>query len=413
METDSPRARDIEQSPAGETACPSSPDTALLLAPETPYPLAGGGALRTASLLHYLARSYAVDLLVFRQPGAPEPAAQLPRGLVRRVIVLDLPPHRRDPAARAARNALRMARRVPPLIDRFSGFAGQIGDALDGRRYALGIIEHFWCAPYWEQLSRVCNRTVLDLHNIESVLHQRCGHSESGAQAAAHRVFHRASLRLERAWLPRFSEVLVTSAIDAALARGIAPAARVSVYPNAIPPVPLPPRTGDEAVVFSGNLEYHPNITAVRFFRREIWPRLRERWPLLVWRLVGKNSTAVRPFTAGDDRIEVRGEVDDAVRELARARVAVAPMLAGSGTRLKIIEAWAAGLPVVSTTVGAEGLQAADGQHLLLADTAPAFADAVSRLLACSDLRENLGAAGRLLVEEEFTWERAWKMLNF
>jgi len=422
LETDSPRslvgqavspAREIEQSLAGETACPTSP-LALLLAPETPYPLAGGGALRTASLLHYLARSYAVDLLVFRQPGAPDPAAQLPRGLVRRVIVLDLPPHRRDPAARAARNALRMARRVPPLIDRFSGFARRIGDALDGRRYALGIIEHFWCAPYWEQLSKVCDRTVLDLHNIESVLHQRCGHSETGAKAAAHRVFYRASLQLERAWLPRFSEVLATSAIDAALARDIAPAARVSVYPNAIPPVPLPPRTGgDEAVVFSGNLEYHPNITAVRFFRREIWPRLRERWPLLVWRLVGKNPTAVRRFTAGDDRIEVRGEVDDAVRELARARVAVAPMLAGSGTRLKIIEAWAAGLPVVSTTVGAEGLPAADGQHLLLADTAPAFADAVSRLLACSDLRESLGAAGRLLVEEEFTWERAWRMLNF
>jgi glycosyltransferase involved in cell wall biosynthesis len=98
---------------------------------------------------------------------------------------------------------------------------------------------------------------------------------------------------------------------------------------------------------------------------------------------------------------------------LARAQVAVAPVLAGSGTRLKILEAWAAGLPVVSTTLGAQGLGARDGENLLLADGGPAFAEAVSRLLASPDLRESLGAAGRLLLEKEFTWERAWKKLDF
>jgi glycosyltransferase involved in cell wall biosynthesis len=98
---------------------------------------------------------------------------------------------------------------------------------------------------------------------------------------------------------------------------------------------------------------------------------------------------------------------------LARARVAVVPLLAGSGTRLKILEAWAAGLPVVSTSVGAEGLTACDGEHLLLADGAAAFARSVSRLLACCDLREKIGRAGRLLLENEFTWEKAWKNLDF
>ncbi len=105
--------------------------------------------------------------------------------------------------------------------------------------------------------------------------------------------------------------------------------------------------------------------------------------------------------------------MDDAIRELARAKVAVVPVLAGSGTRLKILEAWAAGVPVVSTTLGAEGLGARDGENLLLADGGPAFAEAVSRLLACSDLRERVGAAGRLLLEKEFTWETAWKKLDF
>jgi glycosyltransferase involved in cell wall biosynthesis len=105
--------------------------------------------------------------------------------------------------------------------------------------------------------------------------------------------------------------------------------------------------------------------------------------------------------------------VEDAIRELARAKVAVVPLLAGSGTRLKILEAWAAGLPVVSTTLGAEGLGARDDESLLLADGGPAFAEAVSRLLACPDLRQKLGMAGRLLLEQEFTWETAWKKLDF
>jgi glycosyltransferase involved in cell wall biosynthesis len=306
-------------------------------------------------------------------------------------------------------NSSWVARRVPPLVDRFSGVGREIGEALEGMRYDIGIVEHFWCAPYGGRMAEVCGRTVLDLHNIESVLHQRCAEVESGATAVAHRVFSGACLELERTWLPRFSEVLTASENDAERARAIAPGARVTVYPNALPLAPLPPRASEDAIVFSGNMEYHPNISAVRFFRREVWPSLRERWPALVWRLAGKNPEAVRRFTAGDPRIQALGPVDDAIRELARAKVAVVPVLAGSGTRLKILEAWAAGTPVVSTTLGAEGLGARDGEDLLLADGGPAFAEAVSRLLACTDLRQRVGMAGRLLLEKEFTWEAAWK----
>jgi glycosyltransferase involved in cell wall biosynthesis len=235
---------------------------------------------------------------------------------------------------------------------------------------------------------------------------------ERPATAFAHRIFRDASLSLERTWLPRFSQVLTASPRDAVEASAIAPTAHVSVYPNALPWVPQPPLADENVVVFSGNMEYHPNRSAVRFFRAEIWPLLRDRWPALVWRLVGRNPAAVSPFTAGDSRIEVTGEVDDAVRELARARVAVVPLLAGSGTRFKILEAWSAGLPVVSTTIGAEGLPARDGEHLLIADGGPAFAEAVTRLLENTNLRRQLGHAGRQLLEREFTWGAAWKQLN-
>jgi glycosyltransferase involved in cell wall biosynthesis len=386
--------------------------SALLLAAETPYPLAGGGALRTASLLHYLAGRYDTDVVVFRQPGAEDPAKSIPPGLARRICMIELPPNRRTHAARMARNAQRIARRIPPLVDRFAGFGAEVARAVEGRRYEVGIVEHFWCAPYVEQLESVCNRTVLDVHNVESVLHRRSA-GDGGMHGLAHRVFERASRKLERVWLPRFDEALVASAEDAATLRELAPSTRVLVYPNAIPRVPLPAGSDEEAVVFSGNMEYHPNRGAARFFRREVWPILRERWPHLVWRLIGKNPEAVREFTTGDSRIETTGAVDDAILELARARVAVVPLLAGSGTRLKILEAWGAGLPVVSTSIGAEGLGARDGEHLLIADGALAFAGAVTRLLACTHLRKQVGMAGRLLLEKEFTWETAWSKLDF
>jgi polysaccharide biosynthesis protein PslH len=386
---------------------PNPRPSALMLAPETPYPLAGGGALRTASLLHYLAQQHDVDLIVFRQPGAAHPAKHMPAGLIRHMTVIDLPANSRSQTARLVRNAVRLARRIPPLVDRFSGFGPQIAQAVEGRRYQIGVVEHFWCAPYHPQIATACAVTVLDLHNIESALHAQCAATESPAAAFAHRAFARASLRLERQWLPRFTHVLVPSAVIHDLA------CRVIVYPNSLPSQPLPTETRRDVIVFSGNMEYHPNRSAVRFFRREVWPVLRNRHPDLVWRLVGKNPEAVRAFTSGDARIEVSGEVEDAVRELAKAKVAVVPLLAGSGTRLKILEAWAAGTPVVSTTIGAEGLPVRDGQHLLIADGALQFAEAVERLLACSDLRESLAVAGRLLLEREFTWEKAWRHLVF
>jgi polysaccharide biosynthesis protein PslH len=385
---------------------------ALFLVPEAPYPLAGGGALRTASLLHGIGRTHELDLIIFRQPLAPDPRTLIPSGVAQRISVIDLPVNGRSRTARGVRNAVRLIRQIPPLVDRFSGFEREVAAAIDGRRYELAVIEHFWCAGYWELLRGAADRVVLDLHNVESELHESCAMAEGGAEGFAHRMFAQAALELERTWLPRFSVILAASEVDGELIRKRAGSAFIKVYPNAIPLPVLPTSQREHVVVFSGNLEYHPNTSAARFFRQEVWPSLRDEWPDLIWRLVGRNPQAVGQWTKGDDRIQVTGPVDDAIAELGRAQVAVAPILAGSGTRLKILEAWAAGLPVVSTTVGAEGLPATNGEHLLLADGGESFARAVSRLLQDERLRQKLGCAGRRLLENEFTWEKAWECLE-
>ena len=387
---------------------------ALLLAPEAPYPVAGGGAMRTASLIEWLARRYAVDLIVFREPGAADPLAALPRGLVRRAAVVPLVPHARHPAARVWRNAGRFARGAPPLNDRFSGYEPALAAAMEEWEtdYDLGVVEHFWCAGYAPLLRPRCRRLAVDLHNVESVLHRRYAAAGNPVERVMMSRFARALEGMERKMLPEFDAALAASGADAETVSRLAPALPVIVYPNAIPAMPRPDARPEGVLVFSGNLRYHPNRGAVAYFHREIWPLLASRNPGLRWRLVGRHPEAVRDLVARDPRVECTGPVDDAVAEIARGRVAVVPLLSGSGTRVKILEAWAAAVPVVSTPVGAEGLEARAGEEILIAGTAGDFAALTQTLLDSEAFAAAVGEAGRRRYEADYTWDAAWRKLD-
>lgn len=386
--------------------------SAVVISPEAPFPVQGGGALRTASLLYYLAARYDLDLILFRQAGDSDPALSLPPGFARNVSTITLPFHSRRMVAWMLRNGRRWIRSTPPLLNRFSGHSGEIVRLLGTRRYDLGVIEHFWCAPYVDPLARVCTQTVLDLHNVESALHASCAVSEPWPMRIAHRRFEQAYLRQEQRWLPRFSRILATSPADAERIMGLCgECAPVTVYRNSLPTVSLPQIAEDDAIGFSGNFEYHPNYTAVRFFLSRIWPQLLSQFPSLKFRLIGKNPGAVARFTQGVRNVEITGPIEDAVGELARLKVAVVPLLSGSGTRLKIIEAWAAGRPVISTAIGAEGLNASHGVNILMADHPDDFARSVAELLGSEERRRRIGCAARQTYEEHFTWETAWRSL--
>jgi glycosyltransferase involved in cell wall biosynthesis len=385
---------------------------ALFLAAEAPYPAMGGGAIRAASVLEYLAQRFSVHGVFFREPGAPDPTAAIPPGRLDRADIVELPFHSKRPLARILRNVSRLARNRPPLIDRFSGFEAQVERCISGQRYEAAFMEHFWCAPYVEQVRPTSRRVILDVYNVESDWHRSMSASESGALAWAHRRFARAALEAERYWLPRFNRILTTSSHDADLVQAIDGAIPVTVYPNALPLIVPPPRSDRLEIIFSGNLEYAPNIQAVHFFHRNVWPALQSRWPGLRWKILGKNPGSMRDLAARDSSIEVTGFVEDAVALIAQSQVAVVPLLAGSGTRIKILEAWAAGTAVVSTTLGAEGLEFRDREHLILADDAESFTAAVSEMLALPVNRERIGAAGRRLYEEQYTWQSAWRALD-
>ena len=380
---------------------------ALMLSPELPYPLQGGGALRTASLLNYLAQHHTVDLILFRHLDSQHPTESLPPNLIDRVLVLELPRHSRNPVPRVLRNASRLVRGVPPLLDRFRGFANPISNFLNNHRYQVAVIEHFWCAPYYAVLHPSADSIILDLHNIESTLHQtEAAAASSLPERLAHQHFARLYRNMERSWIPHFNEVLTASEADRTRIQHVVQA--VTVFPNSIPWHALPDVPEEEVIALSGNFDYHPNQTAVAWFAKHIWPTLAARHPNLKWRLIGMNPGSVRHLVSHLPGIEFTGPVPDAITELARARAVIVPLLSGSGTRLKIVEAWAAGRAVISTPLGAEGFPP---ENLIVA-SCENFLNALETVLTDHDVRARFAAKGRTCYEQSLTWDAAWNTLS-
>jgi glycosyltransferase involved in cell wall biosynthesis len=209
--------------------------------------------------------------------------------------------------------------------------------------------------------------------------------------------------RFERSEGSRANIVTVCSADDRE-AHGI-PGAVVLANGYDRPPAPLGRLAVSDAPVLllAGQLTYGPNIDGARWFVHEVLPLLRERVPGVQVALVGRTTPEVDALGRVAD-VDVRGYVADIDVELARADLVIVPLREGSGTRIKILEAWAHHLPVVSTTVGAEGLGVEDGREVLLADDPEAFADAVERALRDVELRTALVAGGAARFESAFDW---------
>lgn len=216
---------------------------------------------------------------------------------------------------------------------------------------------------------------------------------------------------LERCIAARTDAVVVCSDLD--LARLGVPNA--IVVPNGYDAPDSPTgrlQVGEPPVVtLQGVLFYPPNFDAVKWLVSEIAPKLRVRLPAAQVRLVGPESPPVRAMH-DPPRVTVTGRVEDITTELALADIVAVPIRFGSGTRIKILEAFAHRIPVVTTTMGAEGIDVSDGEHLLLADTADDFADACARLLQDVPLRQRLVDNAERLVRERYTWDAAREVVT-
>jgi polysaccharide biosynthesis protein PslH len=221
---------------------------------------------------------------------------------------------------------------------------------------------------------------------------------------------HQAELveRVERRLCPRFDLNVMTSEVDAARLRALAPGARTTVIPNGVDIDFFRPGSPDQVVpgriAFLGPTYMFPNRDAVDFFLSDAWPLIRQRVPECTLHLIGKNSGDERARFESHSGVTSNGHVPDIRPHLAEAGVSIVPIRVGGGTRLKILDSWSMGKAVVSTSVGCEGLETVDGRNILIRDDPGEFAAAVVQLLRDRDLRDRLGREGRKTAEELYAW---------
>jgi glycosyltransferase involved in cell wall biosynthesis len=205
------------------------------------------------------------------------------------------------------------------------------------------------------------------------------------------------------------------SAVDADLLRGRNTNINVLEIPNGvdIEGFSFSPQTNPEPnIIFVGNMDYSPNVDAVIYFCNEVLPLLLQENDQYHFYIVGIHPRD-EVLALASPSVTVTGMVDSVVPWYGKAGVCVVPLRAGGGTRLKILESIALGCPVVSTTVGAEGLDLVEGEHLLIADDAASFAEKISSLYADTNLRQRLIHAGYKQVSNLYGWDSiAEKLLH-
>ena len=277
-----------------------------------------------------------------------------------------------------------------------------VGGAADEAPIDLLQVEYQQMVPL--VLDVPAKKSILDLHNVESALVDSYARARRGAPAAMLRAEAAALRRMERRTIGAFDHVVVVSEREKARLTG--GARSVLVCPNGREPSAILPDAPDATVAFVATMGWAPNVDAAVWLGREIWPEVLTRVPEARLLLVGKDpAPAVRALA--DEHIEVTGTVADVSPFLARSRVVVAPLRAGGGTRLKIMEALDVGRPVVATSVGCEGMEDLVGRGVVVADTAPALAEAIADLLRDPSGAAALGRAGHDAVVADHTWDTA------
>lgn len=371
----------------------------VFLTPVMPSQAGNGLAMRAGLFLEGLSRSHDVDVVVVPVFGRGQPIMSPLRELAASVRELDVDPEPDIAAdysrrlATASGRARAQALHPRPTLCRTATLAGAEEVAELARGAAAVHIFRLYLAPYLDVLldRRQRPAVVLDVDDIESLAHHRLGQAEEA------RRFE----RLERHYLPIVDRVVTASTVDAARLVGRLGLASVTTVPNAVP-IPAWPGAGGTPsdLLFVGNLSYAPNTEGAFWLCHEVLPLLGDIRVVLV----GTHPPPAMLALAADPRVQVLADVPEVGPFYAATRVAVVPLHAGGGTRIKVLEAFAHGRPVVATSLGAEGLAPPGGDlPVIVADSAGGFAAECRSLLDDPARAGALGAAGRERVRDSHT----------
>ncbi|MDT8304554.1 MAG: glycosyltransferase [Anaerolineae bacterium] len=386
-----------------------------MLTPQLPYPPHQGTSLRNYHIIRGLAEQNEVHLLSLVETNQTASPGTIGPLLALCASVRTVPVPERTTAQRLWRMA---TDRRPDLAHRLQSglFDVMLRQFLLGERFDVVQVEGIELARAMPLVREVSpgSKVVFDDHNAEAALQARAFHTDLREPrrwpAAAYSLIQSLRLRRYEAEACRAADaVTAVSEADAEILRGLVPGLTVTVIPNMIDvgdyARPVAGEVPQFDVVFSGKMDYRPNVDAMLWFGREIWPRIVAARPGTTWAIVGQKPHARLAWLAEEPGVTVTGRVDAIQPYLAGAGVYVMPLRMGSGTRLKLIEAMAAGKALVSTPLGAEGFPVSDSEQIVLAAEPEEFAGAVVALLADDARRARLGAAARAFAER-YDWRR-------
>ncbi|MDA8156888.1 MAG: glycosyltransferase [Actinomycetota bacterium] len=384
----------------------------LLISQDFPYPPVSGDRIRNYNLIKVLSRRHRIHLISFEGHCQQEEHVAEMKKFCASVKTVPLEKCNRF------QRILRFARTVlsgQPQHNCFWVFqkamADAITQAIKGNQFDIIQIEHSHMAPYVRNIPAGGKlKKVLTLHNIGFVQYRRIFQFEKKLRMKA-RFLHSwlTSRRWEPAYSMNFDKCVTMSEIDKRILHSANPGLDIDVVPNGVDLgfyKMVPAKPGRNSILFVGILDYAPNADAVLYFSKEIFPRIAAQNPGMDFYVIGRNPTQQIRQLAGNPGIKVVCHAADLRPYYERCFAAVVPLRSGGGTRLKILEAMAMGMPVVTTSVGCEGIDVTDGENILIADSPGEFASNVIKIFSDRNRQVMIGAAARRLVEARYSWEK-------
>jgi len=384
----------------------------LFVTPFLPSPPRFGGQRRLDGLMRGLAQNHEVDVLSFNRTDEWEHSSvEATRKYCREVVhfpnldIMDT----REKRKLQARSLVSLHSFEHLLGARRTDFQRALDRMLKSTRYDVVQFEFSWMTGFrFDNRAKSAPVFVLDEHNIEYDILKRTARSSGTLPRVIYNSLNwRKLAREERDAWRRFDGIALTSRRDELLLHEEMPTVRTSVIPNGVDVTAFAPVVGQGEpgmLLFFGAINYQPNHDGVLFFIDHIFPKIRAQNPAARFCILGPGARQEVLSRQGNG-VEILGMVDEVAPYIDRASAIVVPLRIGGGTRLKIVEALAKGKAVISTRLGAEGLDVIHDQHLLLADEPDEFARQVARIFDDPELAARLGKAGRTLMEQQYSWQ--------
>ncbi len=394
----------------------------LFLTPDLPYPPHQGAAIRSFNLIKNLAPRHEIHLLSFAQDRT---TGDRVTPLLDYCTSMGTVPAPRRSRARRALSVLfsskpDMALRLPS-----PEFMNQLRIYVTRERFDYVQVEAIEMAQYGlaiKQMSLPSEPSIIfDDINAEYLLQRRAFEADRGRPnrwlgAIYSLIQWRKLMRYEARACRQLDKVVVVSHADGEALEELVPGLQSAVVPNGVDTTYYSPADGDRetdtTLVFTGKMDFRPNVDAVLWFGQEVLPLIRAEIPGVRFKVVGRNPHPRLRHLGEESDITLTGYVDDVRPYIAQAGVYVVPLRVGGGTRLKILEAMSMGKAVVSTSLGCEGIEVTPDQDLVIADEPHVFAKSVVELIENRKRRRKLGLAARQLVESEHDWRQITPLLE-